>query len=157
MKLSDLKPFIEPPPIERESCHACRTLTPDCLVPVGDESVPMCWLCAHHVVEHGTTTVEAQEGECECLPHEIYPHRAPTPAGPEPTPTQRRLVRFEHGDVDYTKPRTKEELLRGSSLSDAVAASVKVSSRLLLNGCLASVSAVREDTARLKAPKRPKP
>lgn len=76
MKLSSLQPFKEPPPVERESCRACRTFAPEVLVPDGDEAIPMCWLCAHHVVEHGTSMDAARCGECECTPQEIYPQRA---------------------------------------------------------------------------------
>jgi len=68
----------------------------------------MCWLCAHHVVDHECPPHDAATAECECLPHQIYPGR--------PAP-----VRFEHGDVttEMIRNATPEELLRGSSLSDA--------------------------------------
>lgn len=72
--MKHLQPFQEKPP---ESCRACKTFAPEVLVPDGDEAVPMCWLCAHHVAEHGTPMEHAHEGECECLPAEIYP----TPTG----------------------------------------------------------------------------
>lgn len=75
MKLSSLQPFKEPPPRERECCRACKTFAPEVLVPDGDESIPMCWLCAHHVVEHGTVIEHAHCAECECSPQMIYPLR----------------------------------------------------------------------------------
>ncbi len=76
-KLSRLKPFKEPPPPTREACASCESFAPECLVPIGDAAVPMCWLCAHHVVEHGCAPHRALTAECECLPHEIYPNRPP--------------------------------------------------------------------------------
>jgi hypothetical protein len=100
VKLKSLSPFVPPPPREPEVCRACKVFTPEVLVPNGHGALPMCWLCAHHVVEHGTGISQAYAARCECSHDEIFPQR------------------YVHGDVDYTKPRTKEELLRGSSLSD---------------------------------------
>jgi hypothetical protein len=74
-KLQRLPPFKETPPIAKEACAACEAFAPECLVPVGDAAVPMCWLCAHHVVEHNTAPHHAYAAECECTPQEIYPHR----------------------------------------------------------------------------------
>jgi hypothetical protein len=64
--LKDLKPFKAPVPVEREACHACKTFAPECLVPDGDEALPMCWLCAHHVIDHNTSIASAHCAECEC-------------------------------------------------------------------------------------------
>jgi hypothetical protein len=99
--LKDLKPFKAPVPVEREACHACKTFAPECLVPDGDEALPMCWLCAHHVIDHNTSIASAHCAECECTPREIYPKRvfeepgAVVAIGPEPTPAQRRRAHFE--------------------------------------------------------------
>ena len=75
-KLSRLKPFKEPPPEPREACASCEVFAPECLVPVGDAAVPMCWLCAHHIVEHNEAPHRASTAECECTPQQIYPRRA---------------------------------------------------------------------------------
>lgn len=99
-KLSSLKPFKAPPPVEKEACAACEAFAPECLVPVGDAAVPMCWLCAHHVIEHGTAPHHAHAAECECTPREIYPNRTPP-------------LRLEHGDVDYSKKRDPKDYLTG--------------------------------------------
>jgi hypothetical protein len=81
VKLASLKPYQEPPRPERQACVACRTYAPECLVPMGDEALPMCWLCAHHVVEHDTAVEHAYCAECECTPQQIFPHRAFESAG----------------------------------------------------------------------------
>lgn len=65
-----LKPFQDTPV---ESCAACKVWSSDCLVPMGNEAVPMCWLCAHHVTEHDAELYETCVAECECDPSEIYP------------------------------------------------------------------------------------
>ncbi len=113
MKSKLLQPFKETPPPSREACRACHTFTPECLVPVGDEAVPMCWLCAHHVTEHGTAVEAAHTAECECLPQEIYPHRMFASPGdlvaktPEPLPPEskralerEKLVRMPRDKID---------------------------------------------------------
>lgn len=88
MKLSGLKRVPPPPPApERKICVACKTFAAECIVPVGEASAPMCWVCAHHVVEHECPPHEAGTAECECSPHEIYPHRA--------------VMRLPHGDLTY--------------------------------------------------------
>ncbi len=68
-----LKPF-RAKPVVIESCACCKVFVPECLVPVGESAVPMCWACAHHVTEHETPMHETYGAECECMPHEIYPH-----------------------------------------------------------------------------------
>lgn len=74
MKTSDLLPFQQPPPVEKVACRSCKTFAAECEAPVGEGSIPMCWICAHHVVEHGKPVEHAYVGECECLPSEIYPY-----------------------------------------------------------------------------------
>ena len=54
-------------------CAACEAFVAECLTPVGEGSAPMCWLCAHHVVEHNCPVREAATAECECTPDEVYP------------------------------------------------------------------------------------
>jgi hypothetical protein len=78
-KTESLARYFEPPPKVKKACKACNAFAPECLVPVGDLAVPMCWLCAHHVVEHDTPLTEAMEARCECLPSEIYPDRKLAP------------------------------------------------------------------------------
>lgn len=80
MKTSDLHPFIQPV-VEKPVCRGCKVFAPECLVPHGDGAIPMCWLCAHHVVEHDGDIDDAYTGECECLPSEIFPHHKCEPAG----------------------------------------------------------------------------
>jgi hypothetical protein len=101
MKSKTLQPFKEPPPPAREACWACQTFTPECLVPVGDEAVPMCWLCAHHVTEHDTDASAAHCAECACPPQAIYPHRMFDAPGdlvaqePAPEPKSKRALERE--------------------------------------------------------------
>lgn len=64
-----------PPPPEPKTCVACKAFRAECVVPVDESSAPMCWLCAHHVVDHDCAPHEAMTAECECLPHRIYPGR----------------------------------------------------------------------------------
>ena len=99
MKAFDLKRVTAPPPPpEPKLCVACKGFRAECVVPVGEGSVPMCWLCAHHVVDHECALHDAATAECECLPHEVYPGR--------PAPTVDELIqermRFQHGDVEVT-------------------------------------------------------
>ena len=35
----------------------------------------MCWICAHHVIEHGWAINEALDAKCGCLPEAIYPEK----------------------------------------------------------------------------------
>lgn len=94
MKSKMLQPFKEAPPPERESCRACKTFAPECLVPDGDAALPMCWLCAHAATEHGCNVHTAATNQCECIPQDIYPHRTFAPAAPkEPEPNLRELER----------------------------------------------------------------
>ncbi len=67
-----MKPY-RAKPVVLEACAACATFVPECLVPVGEAAVPMCWSCAHHVTEHDASLHDAPTGECECHPSEIYP------------------------------------------------------------------------------------
>lgn len=76
MKTFDL-PRVSPPPPppEPKVCVACKSFRAECLVPVGEASAPMCWVCAHHVVEHDCKLEGVIEAWCECSPLSIYPHR----------------------------------------------------------------------------------
>lgn len=92
MKTARLNPFREPPLREKRSCSACGVFAPECLVPVGDVAKPMCWVCAHFVVEHESEPVGAT---CSCPPSAIYPGRADAeaPAKEAPRPTDRATER----------------------------------------------------------------
>lgn len=58
-------------------CGACKAFESECMVPVFDgDSMPMCWLCAHHVVDHEVPICEAMDAECECAPGDIYPRHS---------------------------------------------------------------------------------
>jgi hypothetical protein len=124
VKTFDLKRVPPPPPQpDAKLCVACKGFRAECIVPVGEASAPMCWLCAHHVADHDCAPGDAATAECECLPHEIYPGRVP--------PTVDELIqermRFQHGDVtrEMIEKAPPEDLLRGSSFSDACAARVR--------------------------------
>lgn len=73
MKTSDLPLFKAPPTVDKPHCRSCKAFAPECLVPVGDGAAPMCWLCAHHVVDHDCPVEDAWKNECECMPEDIYP------------------------------------------------------------------------------------
>lgn len=72
--------YTPPTPPPAPVCPSCRTYAPECVVPGemfgrGGEAVPMCWLCAHAVTEHGGTIEDAYErvAACKCSGHDIYP------------------------------------------------------------------------------------
>lgn len=69
-KIEELKRYVEPPP---RLCLACKTYKPDCLVPMDDGEARMCWLCAHHHVEHEKPLHECATAQCECSPVDVYP------------------------------------------------------------------------------------
>ncbi len=73
MRSRDLPRFVGEKPAEKPVCRSCKTFTPDVLVPVGQGAISLCWICAHHVIEHGVPLDKAGAGECECLPEAIYP------------------------------------------------------------------------------------
>lgn len=76
MKLADLRPVVQPKPAQKIGCVACKgAYAAECNVPIGDGSAKMCWLCAHHVVDHDVPLHEAMEARCECKPEDIYPAR----------------------------------------------------------------------------------
>jgi hypothetical protein len=60
-------------PYEPPTCAACKAWAPECLVPIGDGALPMCWLCAHQVTAHSVELEMAAHGECDCPPSAIYP------------------------------------------------------------------------------------
>lgn len=70
-KLQPLPDAVRSPPIK--TCIACKAFRAECEVPYDNGTWPMCWLCAHQVVDHGTMLFEAVTAECECLPEAIYP------------------------------------------------------------------------------------
>ena len=74
MKASALLPFT-PPVVEKPACVACKVFAPDCWVPMdGGGAKQMCWLCAHHVIEHEATVEEAPDRpKCGCKLADIFP------------------------------------------------------------------------------------
>lgn len=48
-------------------------MAPECLVPVGDGALAMCWVCAHMVTQHDAK-LGATARDCGCSSEEIYPH-----------------------------------------------------------------------------------
>lgn len=70
MKLADLKE-----PRKVAACACCKAFIADVDAPIGETSAPMCWLCAHHVVDHDVPVHEAAEATCKCKREDIYPVR----------------------------------------------------------------------------------
>ncbi len=64
-----------------KTCRACGDWVAECEVPVLDGALPMCWLCAHQVVDHGVALHAAPTARCECLPWEVYPRDVFAPGG----------------------------------------------------------------------------
>lgn len=73
--VDDLQPLVQPKPVEKTLCSACKAFAAQCLVPDGDGAVPACWECAHHMVVHNRVGKQAMLGRCECPIEEIYPKR----------------------------------------------------------------------------------
>lgn len=81
--MKNLKRVEQPIPVEPEwkMCAACGAFRAECHVPTGESSRQMCWTCAHAVADHGCELEDAMTHECECMPQDIYPHRADEPRG----------------------------------------------------------------------------
>lgn len=47
-------------------------MAPECMVPIGEGALGMCWLCAHNVIDHGGA-VGAVVLDCGCKREDIYP------------------------------------------------------------------------------------
>lgn len=75
VSLADLREVKQPTTVDKRVCVACEAFQAECHAPVGEGSAPMCWLCAHHVVDHGVAPHEAATAECECAPEQVYPAR----------------------------------------------------------------------------------
>lgn len=78
--MSRLELYVPPPPVPKPACASCTVWAPECLVPaeaVGRTGapLPMCWLCAHAVTEHGATLEDAVDraAACGCGRSEIFP------------------------------------------------------------------------------------
>ncbi len=139
-KVDRLKPFVEAV-VEKPACTACKSFAPECLVPVGDGAVPMCWLCAHHVIEHDTAVEHAHAAECECVPTEIYPSRV--------LAARHLNVGIEHSDEmkpgDWSRQRQSE--------IDAAVDELRKLTPKQREIVLQSVGAVAEHATGSKAPK----
>lgn len=73
MKIAQLAIVKQPQPVAKKVCLACKAFVAECLVPVGDGAMQMCWLCAHQVIEHDAPLHTAHSAECACRRDEIYP------------------------------------------------------------------------------------
>lgn len=73
MKSHKLARFVIPIPPPKPVCAACKAWSPEVTMPVGDGAVDLCWLCAHHHVDHGATLDQTPTAQCECTAAEIYP------------------------------------------------------------------------------------
>lgn len=61
------------PRVSKQRCR-CGVMMADCFVPVGDEAVPACWICAHDYVEHDRPLGGGTSGvPCSCAKEDIYP------------------------------------------------------------------------------------
>jgi len=70
-----MPPFQQQPAAVIPACEACGAFQPECLVPDGEGSLALCWLCAHAHVDHGCELGRCAVHECECLPEAIYPEK----------------------------------------------------------------------------------
>lgn len=73
MKSHGLERFVAPPPTPAPTCAACKAYRPEVVVPLGEGALELCWLCAHHHVDHGVPLSECAEAQCEHTGAEIYP------------------------------------------------------------------------------------
>lgn len=48
----------------RVACASCAAFMADTITPVGDQDVPLCWVCRHAVVEHGIPVANAWDTVC---------------------------------------------------------------------------------------------
>jgi hypothetical protein len=79
VKVSRLPRYPSAIPSDPPVCAACSTFRPEVVVSTTpDTHAALCWICAHHVVEHGAPVAHARVGECECAPEAIYPDRRAT-------------------------------------------------------------------------------
>lgn len=62
-----------PPVVEKPACASCKAMAPECLVPVDDGALAMCWVCAHMVTQHDAK-LGATAHDCGCSSEKIYPH-----------------------------------------------------------------------------------
>jgi hypothetical protein len=154
MKTGDLLPFV-PIVVEKPVCKSCKTFVPECLVPVGAGAVELCWLCAHHVVEHEVCVDHAYTGTCKCTPEDIYPARVIT-ARRQPTTLLGVPVGVFHHDPSPQEmlARDPDGWKRESSLSAAVRASMKVSADRVLNGAIVRTRQVPTQGYRSKPVKK---
>lgn len=67
--------FVKRGPAPLPACEACGAFQPECVVPNGDGTLSLCWLCAHAHVDHGAALSVCVVHECECLPEAIYPEK----------------------------------------------------------------------------------
>lgn len=74
MKNIDKLPAFEHLVVEKPACAACKAFRPEVLAPTPEGgALPMCWLCAHHFVEHDVSLQGCPSARCKCHPSEIYP------------------------------------------------------------------------------------
>lgn len=57
---------------ERRICE-CGILLAECVLPHGDGSVALCWVCAHDYTEHGAEPGTRSGVSCGCSAVDIYP------------------------------------------------------------------------------------
>lgn len=102
-------------PKKKRTCVACKAFVAECNAPVGEGSAAMCWLCAHHVVDHGTPVHEAAEARCECTPDMIYPQRVLQERCVTGVMLKKlghmplAAIRMKHGDLTYEQIRERLE------------------------------------------------
>lgn len=64
---------VKPKVIAVAVCCGCKEFRPDCQVPNGDGILLMCWICAHHFIDHEQPLHKLLHADCECLPEAVYP------------------------------------------------------------------------------------
>ena len=72
MSLDELRK-VQQRKIGPKICVACKSFRAECHAPIGEDSAALCWLCAHHVVDHEAALHEAATAQCECTPDQVYP------------------------------------------------------------------------------------
>jgi hypothetical protein len=107
-----------PPVVEKPACASCKVMSPECLVPVGDGALAMCWVCAHMVTEHDAK-LGATARNCGCSSEEIYPPDYRARFARPQAPVSGEVVVFG-GDLVYDRAdpkqctcRTLERALQG--------------------------------------------
>lgn len=72
-ELANLDRVPEPPHPDRKPACRCGVFVAECEVPVGDDVIAACWICAHDYLEHDREIGPTAALPCACPLSEIYP------------------------------------------------------------------------------------